>query len=228
MPEGPEVYFLAYHLKKLGLNCHSYGKHLLLKVESESASASALRNSKSRDISFGLYGRVYYDAKSKKLDKIQTSPISGDDKLIDSNASLGLGPDFMEMSRECFEKFVFEKIGNSRRQLATFLLDQDEIAGLGVAWISEIFFIAGLKQEDMSGKGKDLDELKKFKLVDAMMQVQTINKLIMMEMVKDLDSETFVNQWFQNLYQIREPYLKVYRKSFARSVLIGSRQFWVS
>jgi len=217
MPEGPEVYFLALHLKKLGLDCFSYGKHLFI-----SASADELR-----DISFGLYGRVFYDTVSKKLDKIKAGPISGDDKIVSIQAkekNFGLGPDYTNMTREQVNDFVFEKIGNSKRQLAAVLLDQDEIAGLGVAWISEIAHLAEFTEIDLAGKGKDLDELKKHKLVDAMMQIQSINKLVLIEEIKDLDSVSFVNSWFENLYRIRQPFIKVYRKT--RPVLIGSRQFW--
>jgi formamidopyrimidine-DNA glycosylase len=215
MPEGPEVFLLSFHLKKLGFNCFSYGKHLYLYQEEG--------GDKLRDISFGLYGRVYYS--NKKLDKITSGPICGDDKIIDSSASLGFGPDFMNMSKEDIENFVHDKIKNSRRQLATFLLDQDEIAGLGVAWISEIAHLAGITDTDLSSKCNCLDELKRFKLIDAMFQIQTIVKHIILDQVKDLDSESFVNEWFENLYRIRTPFINVYRKG--RPVLIGSRQFWV-
>jgi formamidopyrimidine-DNA glycosylase len=228
MPEGPEVFFLAYHLReKLGIHCQSYGKHLFIQTPDNSDNSSR----EIRDISFGLYGRVFFDNISKKVIKVKAGPISGDDKLISNDEYnlllLGkkLGPDFMQMTREEMEKFVFEKVGNSRRQLAAVLLDQEEIAGLGVAWISEIAHLSNFTEIELSAKGKDLDELKKFKLVDAMFQIQTIIKNFLFDLIKDLDSVSFVNEWYENLYKIREPFIKAYRKG--RPVLIGSRQFWI-
>lgn len=217
MPEGPEVFLLTFHLQKLGLNCFSYGKHLFIDEGN---------NEKIRDISFGLYGKVYFA--NNKLDKIKAGPVSGDDKIIDKsarNTNFGFGPDFMTMSKDDFEKFVNTKLAISKRQLATFLLDQDEIAGLGVAWISEIAHIADLTDSDLSHKCNNLDELKRYRLIDAMFQVQTIVKDIILNQTTNLDSISFVNEWFENVYRIRAPFIRVYRKG--RPVLIGSRQFWV-
>ena len=58
MPEGPEVYILCLALKKYGINCKSYGKHLYISNIKE-------------DWSFGLNGKVKIDEKGNlnKLDK---------------------------------------------------------------------------------------------------------------------------------------------------------------
>lgn len=212
MPEGPEVYLLSVHLQRLGVPCFAYGKHIFVEINPS--------ENKLRDISFGLYGRVYYSKKDNVLEKVLGGPISGDDKIVtvtNISKDLGLGPDYMSLTLEQCQALV-RKWATMKRTLASIMLDQEEIAGLGVAWISEIAYRAG--RLDLSLKAKDLDLRA---LPNTMMAVQEYIKKELQDIFSTWDSETFVNGWFQNIYKVRQ--MLVYKKG--RPVLIHSRQFWM-
>jgi formamidopyrimidine-DNA glycosylase len=211
MPEGPEVFLLAYFLKeKLSVDCRSYGKHLFCLDDG-------------KDYSFGLYGRVFFNQETRKLQKVTRGPISGD--VVDGfDIEKRLGPDFMSMSISDFERVLRKWKTARNRTVATLFLDQEEIAGLGVAWTSEIAHHAG--KFNLEKKGKDMTEEDVNNLSLAMYSIQQYIKNDLFSKVKDVDPVKFVNEWCENLYAVRAGDLNVYKKG--KPVLIGSRQFWIA
>lgn len=206
MPEGPEVYLLAWHVKRLGVDCFSKGKHLFVRSGEKEF----------RDLSFGLHGRVFWRPDERTLVKLEGGTVNGGDVVVgEEEAGKKLGPDFMNMSIVEFETLV-RKWQRSQRCLASLMINQAEIAGLGVAWISEICFDAGV---DLSKKAKDLD-LKS--LPESMLKIQNYVKDELFSKFVDVDSATFVNNWFRNIYAART--MKAYKKTSA--VTVNARQFW--
>ncbi len=204
MPEGPEVWILSK-----AINTHfneqkslSYGKHLFILDVNE-------------DWSFGLTGKVQLNDKNELI-KVNTGWIYGDQvKYENLELETGkLGIDFMTADETVFRETV-DKWIKSKQKLAGLMLDQTKIAGIGVAWGSEILFKAGLRP-DIKACDQNLA-----KLADSILYIRNYIKNIYEKELKD--PELLINDWFDNLYQVRE--MHVYKKGSKIEVL--GRSWWV-
>lgn len=95
------------------------------------------------------------------------------------------------------------------------MLDQTKIAGIGVAWGSEILFKAGLRP-DMRACDQNLSTL-----ADSILYIRNHIKNIYEKELKD--PEQLINDWSDNLYQVRE--MQIYKKGSKIEVL--GRSWWV-
>ena len=208
MPEGPEVASLCKRLKMLGLTVESAGKHLLYKNSRDICF----------DISFGLVGKIkllktcegQYD-----IEKLSTSSLSGEIREIPDFESIkeNLGVDWITSDH----KTLFEIVDTWRsksKKIAGLLIDQHEIAGIGVAWATEILADAGI-HPTASAIDIDIDKLVESIISVRNMAMETYDNY-------DEDPERFIDRWFMNLYFIRR--MKVYKKG--TEVMVYGRKFY--
>lgn len=213
MPEGPEVWILSQAINKyFGFEkAESYGKHLFVfnnnfKIEGE-------------NWSFGLTGKVEI-IDNNNLTKRNTGWIYGDVGFFnvskDVNKTNGLGIDWLTCSKEDLHKIVDSWI-KSKKKLAALILDQTKISGIGVAWGSEILF-----KSDLRPDVRACDQVL-YKLADTMIDIREKVKQKYTEELEEWDTKSFINEWFENLYEIRE--MDIYKKGSKLSVL--GRSWWV-
>lgn len=207
MPEGPEVWILAQATNRcFSRDCSTYisrGKHLRNLETSE-------------DWSFGLSGRVRFHSDSKKLEKITTGYVTGSINTVEkTEPKLGLDWLFALPAHLEAEILSWKK---SKKKLAGLLLDQSKICGIGVAWGSEVLHVAELRP-DMPANEQDLSNLSR-----AILSVrETVMSLYQNFFDTSDDPITFVNCWFENLYEKRN--MQVYKKGTKVEVL--SRNWWI-
>lgn len=224
MPEGPEIWILSeainkfYHTEKT----KAYGKHLIVKDVKE-------------NWSFGLNGKVGITP-FNELVKIDTGWINGGKVKYDAYEETikDLGIDWMTASKEELEQEVNKWI-KSKKKLAGLILDQSKISGIGVAWGSEILY-----QSDLCPDTRTCDQTLTEgssglnKLVDSMIEVRKkIQETYDLELTRTLEVckiynddnklRLLINEWFENLYQIRE--MEIYKKGSKLQVL--GRSWWV-
>ncbi len=207
MPEGPEVWILSKAINSFysNSNTFSFGKHLIVQNLKE-------------DWSFGLNGKVGVSSLNE-LVKIDTGWINGD-KIKYEESIKELGIDWMNASKEELDHEVTNWV-KSKKKLAGLILDQSKICGIGVAWGSEILFNANLRP-DIRACDQVLTNL-----VDSIIYVrnniQETYNLVLNKTLDDLKLRVFINEWFDNLYIIRE--MKVYKKGSKLQVL--GRSWWI-
>lgn len=210
MPEGPEVWILSKAINEYYKTnkTTSVGKHLFVNEINESWS-------------FGLTGKILI-SNSDNLMKINSGWIYGNkEKYSDYSSSVkDLGINWMTASREELEALV-DKWIYSKKKLAGLILEQSRICGIGVAWGSEILFKANLRP-DMRACDQVLN-----KLVDSMIEIrkkaQTDYENAFSLIKNHDDVKEFINDWFENLYDIRE--MDIYKKGSKLQVL--GRSWWV-
>jgi len=211
MPEGPEIWILSeainkyYHSNKT----ISYGKHLFVFINSI--------NTEGENWFFGLNGTVKINDNNELL-KMDTGWIYGNKnefKNYDFEIQ-SLGLDWMTSSKEKLQSEVNRWI-KSTRKLAGLMVDQTKISGIGVAWGSEILFKAGLRP-DMRACDQNLSNL-----VDCMLIIRENIKKKYSEQLDEDNCKQFINDWFYNLYDIRE--MIIYKKGSKLEVL--GRSWWV-
>ena len=207
MPEGPEIWMLSKSINAINKkSCQSVGKHLIF-------------NGTHENWSFGLNGRVHIDSEGN-LTKINSGWLPGNVEKIDEISELNLGIDFMKMTLSD-AKHIVDKWQTKKSALGTLLLKQDEIAGIGVAWGSEILNEASLRPE-LKANTQDLQHLSK-----SMIKIRDNVKDKYNEEFEKLNSKKetmdFINGWFKNLYDIR--HMNVYKKG--NQIKVGSRTWWV-
>ena len=223
MPEGLEIYALNYALSVLRhtkcIECPistAYGKHLII--------WNSIDSNKIQDWSFGLSGRVRFDVHTSKLHKINTGFVTGsitDHSSYDSfMESSKLGIDFVLSNQEDFED-VIEKWKKSKKKLGTLMLDQSFIAGIGVAWGSEILFEADLSP-DIAGSLQNLDELASI-IIRVRDKMIGFYKNIVDKYAEDGEIIEFINGWYFNLYEKRN--MKVYKKG--QMINVSGRNWWI-
>ena len=207
MPESPEISSLCKRLKMLGLEVESIGKHILYK------------NSRNEcfDISFGLVGKIKllktidgYD-----IEKISTSSLSGDIRQIPNFKSIvdNLGIDWLT-SDKINLLTVVQSWSSRAKKIASLLIDQHEISGIGVAWGCEILNDASIHPSALAN-GINIE-----KLVDSMISIRESAMKVYDNY--DQDPEKFVEDWYKNLYFIRR--MNVYNKGTV--VMISGRKFY--
>lgn len=210
MPEGFEIYILTKCLQKLDYDCKCYGKHIFI-IDSK------------QDWNFGLQGKLNID-QNEILHKIETNWMSGTSKSINSFEDMittnRLGLDLLRATKNEITQ-VIDNWKTSRKMLGVLVLDQSQIAGIGVAWGSEILNLANLRP-DIQARHQDLS-----KLVDTIIKIRTItielyNK-IMQEYENQDNLEYFVNEWYENLYNRRQ--MKVYK--IGSMLTVVGRRWWI-
>ena len=207
MPEGPEVWMLSKMINGFYSNDNttSIGKHLIIKDIKE-------------DWTFGLNGKVKIN-ENNELVKVETGWINGDKKQYTHSICLN----WMTASKKELEEEV-QKWKSSKKKLATLILDQSKICGIGVAWGSEILYNAKLNP-DVKACEQSLD-----KLVDSMIeictQIQNTYTGFYLYNHYDYDNKdnlkTIINDWFENLYKIRK--MNIYKKG--TKIQISGRSWW--
>jgi len=208
MPEGPEVWILSetinkfYHSEKT----KAYGKHLFV-----------FSDKSKENWSFGLTGTVEI-SDDNELKKIDSGWIYGDKVYFDDYTleTQKLGINWLTCSEAELRKEVDSWI-KSKKKIAALLLNQQLISGIGVAWGSEILFKADLRP-DMRCCDQVLH-----KLADSMIEIREEVKKRYSEQLDESNCKEFINEWFTNLYEIRE--MNVYKKGSQVKVL--GRNWWV-
>jgi hypothetical protein len=200
MPEGLEVYHLARVLRASGVapDAHSVGKHLYVYGQ---------------DWTFGLSGRVRLGPDGK-LQKVNTGRVHGSvvDLGVGDPCEPRLGVDFAWAAYDTLAAAVHGHWTGSRRLLGPLMLDQDVVAGIGVAWGSEILKAAGGLHPGRPAKDQDLRGL-----AAAMCRVRDAALAQYSDRVKDVDG------WFDSLYAVRT--MAVYKKGLP--VEVGGRTWWM-
>jgi len=208
MPEGPEVYILAKVFKSIGFESDSIGKHLILR----DAHTGELF-----DFSFGLGGKIKVED-NLSVSKINHRTLPSGYKLkVQKKKEVEdkLGVDWMKATKEEIE-YIVKGWVKRKKQVGALILDQSEIAGIGVVWASEILHRAKIQPELKANLIEFLDL--KDNLVDAIYEIGKRIKKVYLNSVEK-DEKKFINSWFHNLYQIREKELKVSWLLLSRSVV---------
>lgn len=196
MPEGPEIWILSQAINQY-YACHKtrcIGKHLIVDNK--------------EDWTFGLKGKVVL---TDKLSKTATGWVNGDSIEYTDELITHLGIDWMVASEEQL-LIEINKWTKSKKKLAGLLIDQSKICGIGVAWGSEILYIANLNPDERACE-QDLSSL-----VPALI---TVRNNVTEEYTNYLnhiqDVKEFINEWFNPLYDIRT--MNVYKKGDKIEVL---------
>lgn len=166
------------------------------------------------------------------LEKINTGFCYGNDRIISEqlyitiiNKTLGLN--FMKIEKDTFELIV-SKWSNLKRKLGTLILDQKEIAGIGVAWGSEILYRAKMNP-DIKACEQDLSKLSLalYETQEYIIKIYTeyFNNIISIDKNNQNNNflVDFINGWYKNLYVIRE--MNIYKKG--KELKSGGRVWWV-
>lgn len=203
MPEGPEIWILneAINLYYKTNKSKYIGKHLIIDGICWS---------------FGLKGQINIDDNTNELFKPSSDDwIHGVNENWDNNMSeFKFGLDWLtslDLSS------VVEKFKKSRAKLGTLLINQKYIAGIGVAWGSEILHRAGLRP-DIAANSQDLSNL-----LSALYSIREEIKILYLNELESSDEKIFINSWFNNLYKIRD--MKVYK--IGEKVEISGRTWYV-
>lgn len=231
MPEGPEIWILSKAINHYYDEEHkhkhndfktttfAYGKHLFV-----------MHNSLHyEDWSFQLTGKVQivrslnkYNKYIHKLVKINSGWLSGDVKpfqnLTDETKKLGINWMTAEepLIREEVNKWI-----NSKKKLANIILDQSKISGIGVAWGSEILFKSNLRP-DMRTCDQYLVDLAD-NIIYFRNKIQKIYLELLTKINKQSELQNFINEWFDNLYEVRE--MQIYKKG--SKLEVSGRNWWV-
>jgi len=213
MPEGPEVWALAravnayFHDNNINESVFSFGKQLIFTNAKESWS-------------FGLNGTVTIDTYTKQVIKLNTGYVPGEvTNNIDVNKyENSIIIDWLNATKEQLNDFVLS-ISKSKKMLGPLLLDQNIIAGIGVAWGSEILNKAGLLP-NIKAYQQDLSKLSEV-IYNIGSEIRTTYGFYVLEQV---NIQLFILKWFRNLYEVRQ--MEVYKKG--QSIAVGGRNWWIS
>ena len=211
MSEGPEVYILSKAINNYyGYDkTTSFGKELIIYNDNTSSIDGEIW-------SFGLSGKVKIND-SNQLIKITTDMISGSIKDLKLKKDKAGGVDWMSTSKEDITSIV-SSWTKSKKKLAGLLMDQTIIAGIGIAWGSEILFLANLRP-DLKACDQDLTQLAQ-SIFDIDTMIKSTYDTVL---TSNPDKKIFINEWYQNLYKIRE--MNIYKKGKKIDVL--GRTWWI-
>ena len=149
------------------------------------------------------------------IEKISTSSLSGDIRQIPNFKSIvdNLGIDWLT-SDKINLLTVVQSWSSRAKKIASLLIDQHEISGIGVAWGCEILNDASIHPSALAN-GINIE-----KLVDSMISIRESAMKVYDNY--DQDPEKFVEDWYKNLYFIRR--MNVYNKGTV--VMISGRKFY--
>lgn len=211
MPEGPEIWILNKAIcKYYGEQISTlYGKHLIIK--------NGYNNEEGEIIwSFGLNGKILINDENKLYKPTEENWIFGKNIVNDGQTNLHI-VDWMEATEDELIKVV-EQLKKTKGKLGPALINQNKIAGIGIAWGSEILHRSDLTP-DASAKYSDLS-----KLVKVMIEIrEEIKNTYENELNNCSSSKKFIEEWFENLYKIR--YMNVY--GIGEKIQISGRKWWV-
>jgi formamidopyrimidine-DNA glycosylase len=220
MPEGPEVWILNKAICRYYENniSTSIGKHLIIQSEYNQSNNHTIW-------SFGLNGKILIDENNKLYKPTEENWIFGQNEMLEQTENihnkLALSIiDWMNSTTEEINNFV-EKLSKVRGKLGPALINQNKISGIGVAWGSEILYRAGVRPDD-SANHTNLS-----KLSNAMIEIrEEIKNLYEIELNKYEQTEikNFIEEWFENLYKIRN--MKVYK--VGKKITISGRTWWIN
>jgi formamidopyrimidine-DNA glycosylase len=208
MPEGPEVWFLHVCINKYYEynKCESYGKHLFICNEN-------------RNLSFGLTGKIKIND-DKTISKVNTGWIYGDDEVYNDIDDIKnkLGVDWLTSDKLLLDKEI-NLWKKSKKSLASLLLDQSKISGIGVAWGSEVLYRANL-HPNIKANEQNLENL-----VEHLISLREEIKLTYLSLLENtnINTKDIINEWFLNLYEIRQ--MQVYKKG--NPIKISGRKWWI-
>lgn len=204
MPEGPEVWILSKAINKY------YGYE---KTKAYGNDLFVFNDDSCEKWSFGLTGRVQI-LDDGKLIKLDTGWIYGDKIHCDDFQNLGI--DWLTCSEAELRKEVDRWI-KSKKKIADLMLNQHLISGIGLAWGSEILYESYLRP-DMRCCDQVLN-----RLANAMLKIRGNIKKKYIEELDSSDCKEFINQWYINLYEIRDT--TIYQRGSQLKVL--GKYWWV-
>lgn len=204
MPEGPEVWILSHAVNahNKSLNACAIGKHLVFQM-----------NDSKVDWSFGLTGKVRADEHGN-IYKLKTGMVCGNECDYVQHKKV---VSWMTASEAELQQIV-SSWENSNTLLGALLLDQSMMSGIGVAWGSEILHQSKLVP-NMKASKQSLSLL-----VPVLMSLRNAIKSTYMELLNNTEPMTFINQWFHNLYAVRN--MNVYKKG--KQVKTAGRTWYVA
>lgn len=217
MPEGPEVWILNKAIcKYYGENVStSIGKHLIVHSGYNQGNDGIIW-------SFGFDGKILIDENNKLYKPMEENWIFGKNEILNSSGNifkqLSLSNiDWMTSTYDEINDFV-KKLSKVRGKLGPALINQNKISGIGVAWGSEILHRAGLRP-DVSANYQDLS-----RLPETIIEIrEEIKKIYETELNKYDQIKDFIEEWFENLYKIRN--MKVYK--VGKKMTISGRTWWL-
>lgn len=219
MPEGPEIWILNKALcKYYGMNMsRSFGKHLIVQSEYNKSDNFTIW-------SFGLNGKIAIDENNKLYKPSEEGWMFGNNIIIDNldnvNDKLKISNvDFMVSTLEELNQII-NKISKSRGKLGPALTNQNKISGIGVAWGSEILYRAGLRPDEPANC-QDLSNLGNI-MIEIREEIKHSYE-IELEKYEDTKIKNFIEEWFENLYEIRN--MKIYK--IGEKINICGRTWWV-
>jgi len=226
MPEGPEIYFLSNIINSKSnsndtnnYSSCSYGKQLFIS-----------NNGINEKWSFGLTGGIKIN-EDNIFTKTKNGNINGDITTYESiaNEEKKLGLDFMTATEQEFNEEI-NKWKKSKSKLGGLLLTQTKIAGIGVAWGSEILNRCELRP-DLKANEQDLTMLGRIIYFYQDHIKENYNRILddCINTYRDGEFETnkreIINTWPQLFYSKREPLMSVYKKG--KKVVVTNRTWWV-
>jgi hypothetical protein len=212
MPEGPELYILSHAINCIiGPMTITRGKQLFFCYPSI------------EKWSFGLHGGIHLDDNGN-FTKTFNGNICGDIHTIqDIETEINkLGPDFM-MSIPSDIHDEIKKWKGYKKKLSGLMLTQTKIAGIGVAWGSEILHACKLKP-NIRASNQDLTELGQ-KICNYRDYIKKEYIALFNKYCENSSAKSFINEWPRPLYVHRERMLNVYKKG--QKILITGRTWWV-
>lgn len=214
MPEGPEVWILSHVLNDYfdAPKTRSYGKHLFVSVDKD----------KVENWSFGMTGKVELNDQTHVLKKKNVGKLTGK-VTTHTVAEDKLGLDWMTATTAELTQEI-ERWKTSKKKLATLMLEQSRLAGIGVAWGSEILFQSGNRPEEKACH-QDLSHL-----VSSLVAIRQMVMTLYEKQGKSCHGKKaclheFVQSWFHNLYVARSPKLAIYQRG--TPLVVSGRTWWV-
>jgi formamidopyrimidine-DNA glycosylase len=154
-----------------------------------------------------------------------TMPFNSIEELIEKNR---LGIDITHSSIDIVEKRIGEWT-KRKKAIGALLLDQSEIAGIGLAWACEILHQAKIAP-DAKANLLSKDDVKKLAVYT--LAIRNISIDTYMEHIDELYINggrkamvDFINRWFRNLYKIRT--MEAYQNPNSEIVHVAGRRFCI-
>lgn len=215
MPEGPEIWILNQAICNYYNDSEasvSLGKKLII-------SDKYNENNKTTIWSFGLNGKMSINENNLLYKPTEQSWIYGINEVYIHGISdfISVRADWMTSDENVLNTFI-KKLSTKRIKLGPALIDQKNIAGIGVAWGSEILCRAGLRP-DIPANQQDLSNLAR-----VMIEIRDEIKNLYEEYLNNsADVKGFIQDWFENLYKIRN--MRVY--DVGEKIKINGRTWWI-
>jgi len=214
MPEFAEVWILGEALRRvLSLSTSevfSHGKMLFLHKEGKLV-----------QLTFGLHGGVTLEG--DEVTHVKRTAISGGWKKV-CESDLPTSTCVMKLDADGWNE-IKKKWSKKRKQIGALLLEQDSLAGIGLAYASESLGKADIHPTRHANSLTDVE----WKVLEsALFSVREDVSSRYEEHIRGMDERelrVFVHDWFENLYKVR--CLEVYKGKNTIRVLSGGRQYYV-